>query len=144
VKLYNELFLDEFFNPISELHHTSDQLNNVLRLLMLQNPSLEILSETPGQYIRSILQNPSIHPALGINRSNGILWFNQELMEEWTNIQAFLLVYWINNETDWDDNKKLEETTRASEILEKIKPKIPESDFKVEKLISLLDDDYLL
>jgi glycosidase len=141
VKFYKELFLDEFFNPISELHHTSDQLNNVLRLLMLQYPSLEILSETPGQYIKTILQYPSIHPALGINRSNGILWFNQELMEEWSNIQAFLLAYWINNETDWDDNKKLEETIRASEILEIIKLKIPESDFKVEKLISLLDDD---
>ncbi len=143
-KLYRELFLDEFFGSITETKQNSDRLNNKIHIMMQQGPSLEILSGTPGQYFKTILQNPSIHPVLGINKSNNVIWFNQELMEEWITIQAFLHTYWINNNSDWDDNRKLEETIRASEILEKIKLKIPESDFKVEKLISLVDDDYLL
>jgi hypothetical protein len=111
---------------------------------MQQVPSLEVLTGSPGQYIKSILQNPSIHAILGINRSNDVIWFNQELMEEWTAIQSFLHTYWINNISDWDENKKLEESIRATQCLEKIRLKIPESDFKVEKLIALLDGDYLL
>jgi glycosidase len=141
MKLYSEFFLDEFFGSIKEFDHYREQLNNILRLLMYQHPSFDVPTDSPCSYLKFILQNTSIHPALGINRSDGILWFNQEAMEVWTAIQAFLLTSWINNKSDWDANKKLEETIRASEILEKIKLKIPESGFKVDKLISLLAEN---
>jgi glycosidase len=140
IKLYRGLFLDEFFASIVETQLVSGRLNNILRLLMVQNPSLDVLSVSPGQYIKSTLQNPSIHPILGINRSDDNHWFNKELMEEWTSIQTFLIICWINRMSDWNDNKKLEETIKASQCLEQIRMKIPESDFKVDKLISILDN----
>lgn len=137
-RFYHDWMLNDFSTTLPDIQSNVERLNKTLRILMLQKSDLRILSCSPVEYFRSILQNPDIHYSLGINRANEILWFNQESLEEWLTIQLFLLTSWIADEPDWDENKKLEETIRAYQKLQTIASKIPGSEFKVDKLIELL------
>ncbi len=137
-RYYHEWMLDDFFISIPDLKPNVDQLRNSIRILMLQKPDISILSYPPSEYFQRFLQDPENHYSLGINRANDILWFNQESIEEWLKIQLFLSTYWIYDQSEWDENKKFEETIRAHLNLQRISCNLPDSGFKVDRLIELL------
>ena len=117
-RYFHDWMLDDFFRSIQDLQDNEDRLKKTLRILLLQEPDLSLLSNSPAEYMKSILQNPYIHYSLGINRSNGILWFNQESVEEWLEYSAFPgYILDQMSQSDWDENRKLEGTIRAYQIL---------------------------
>jgi hypothetical protein len=135
---YHEWFLEDFCDSLSTKGSESQDIKWFVKLLLFQNTSVENLDGSAASYLKSILQNPEMVNILGINRSNNILWFDKNKMEEWTHTQLFLFTYIIQENDPWDENKKLEELTKAYHLLQEIISNIPASEYKAEKLLDLL------
>ena len=106
---------------------------------MLGPSDLDIITLTPTKFLEHKLQNLELQNALGLNRVGDTLWFNQEAMEEWLKINIIQYALSLSSQTNWDDSRKLEGTIRAYDNLTKIRAKIKKSEFKVEKLLKLLE-----
>ena len=139
---YHEWFLEDFCHSLSTKSSESQDIKWFVKLLLFQSTSVENLDVSAASYLKSILQNPELVNILGINRSNNILWFDKKKMEEWTHTQLFLFTYIIQENDPWDENKKLEERTKAFHLLQEIISNIPASDYKVEKLLELSGVDH--
>lgn len=132
---FSRWFLTDFFAG----HPQNDRLSKTICFLMLDQSDLDVLTLDPAKFLELKLQNLELQNALGVNRAGDTLWFNQESMEEWLKIKTIQCALSVNSLPDWDDNQKLEETVRAYEKLNKIRVKTKISEFKVEKLLELLE-----
>ncbi len=138
IAYYNEWLLEDFINLLPSRQIQNPGLDWVSRMLFFQNTSIETPEFSAREFLQTNLQNPEISHLLGINRSNDIIWFDRDKLEEWTHLQLFLATISIQENVTWNENRKLEMAIKAYQLIQEITVNIPESDYKVEKLLGSL------
>jgi hypothetical protein len=66
------------------------------------------------------------------------LWFTQEAMEKWLKLHLFQVILMVYGLDTLDAGSKLEASINSQTQTQKILDSISKSEFKVEKLISIL------
>jgi hypothetical protein len=115
-----------------------DQLNDrlvLLKTLLRQDNWLFDPQADLKEAVQSWFGNAQLQSWLKVHRFNGILWFNQEAMEEWLWWVLVLSAHHILVKSKQDIPKQV---VILHNGVQKLKNVVIESGYQVEKLINLL------
>ncbi|MFZ5519460.1 MAG: alpha-amylase family glycosyl hydrolase [Candidatus Zhuqueibacterota bacterium] len=141
----DELLLGKILTSVyQELGLTEQQVLSTMNLIkvLTTHQNWNSFDGTPGdpadQVLHSLLRDNEVQTFIGMNRYNGILWFNKETFDMLLDGLMVISLVTIISDSQLNNRAALKRIREMTAILQKIRDAENASDFKIEQLIHLV------
>ncbi len=133
--------LKETYQSIGVEEGKASRLVDVVRLLVEQQDWYAEIGQKPlRQVLQTWLSNDTIRRFVGVNRYKEVLWFNQEAFEAFAWWMATVSLLETAGQQNASASQLVEQTLDVHEIIQSLLEAEQQSDYKVEKLLELVEE----